>query len=74
MKVLEITVSKTMKIPVPGVPYSNQETSCSMTASVEENEDYKKVFNEAWEEIKTQVTNGMDADAPAWLKQNAPTI
>ena len=68
MKVQEITVSKTIKIPVPGIQYSNQESSCSMTVSVDEGEDPAKVFGRAWEEIKRQVEAGLDADAPSWLK------
>ena len=68
MHVKELVVSKTIKIPVPGVQYSNQESSCSMTVTVDEGEDPAKVFERAGEEIKRQVEAGLDADAPAWLR------
>lgn len=69
MKVKEITVSRVIKIPVPGVAYSNQESSCSMTLSVGEEDDVKKIFREAWEEIKRQVQIGLDSEEPAWLRE-----
>jgi len=67
MQVTEIGVSKTIKIPVPGIQYSNQEASCHMTASLEKGEDASQAMKDLWKEVNEQVTNGLEGGVQSAL-------
>lgn len=62
MKSQKIVLSKTIKIPIPGVQYSNQVVSATIEY---EGEGFS--VNQAWDEINQLIRQGQDND-PSWLQ------
>jgi len=62
MKKRTVTLSKTIKLPIPGVQFSNK----VVTATVEfDGENFN--MTEAWEEVNHLTKYGQDDD-PAWIQ------
>lgn len=71
MKVKEKTLSKTIKIPIPGIQYSNKQVSVTVVYSGDVD------INKATDEINRELTILKDND-PEWVRgkevQNGETL
>ncbi len=63
MKTKTVTLSKTIKLPISGIPYSNRVVSA--TIEFEGKVDHKK----AWGEINQLITQGQSGEDADWIKE-----
>ena len=70
-KIKEITVSTKRTIGLPG--YSSVGKEAFVTLSLDEGEDYKKVYRHAWklveDQVKEQLRSFIDPD---WIDEDVP--
>ena len=66
MKIKEVTIGKSIKRPIEGVAFSNNEASCFITIELGKGEDLQDVTKKYWDIIKQEINTGLDPD-PDWI-------
>jgi len=74
VKIKEITLHLTKKLPIEGIPFSNKEAGFSITYGVGDEELNDSELIKMWADVKRQVKIGLDEDEAEWQMKDGKKV